>query len=107
MTRPIVPLSQLRGGQRGTLTAVGGERSFRRRLMELGLTPGAEVRVLKVAPLGDPMELEVRGCRLSIRLAEARHLQVERLADAPLPSLRHLFSFSSPPAQEARDGVVP
>lgn len=56
---------------------VGGERAFRRRLMELGLVPGTEVRVEKVAPLGDPLELVARGCRLSIRAAEARAVDVD------------------------------
>lgn len=55
---------------------VGGERAFRRRLMELGLVPGTEVRVEKVAPFGDPLELLARGCRLSIRAAEARAVEV-------------------------------
>lgn len=63
---------------------VKGDRSFRRRLMELGLVPGTEVRVINVAPLRDPLEIEVRGCRLSIRRAEARMLQV--LANTQLPS---------------------
>ena len=61
-----------------TLTSVGGERSFRRRLLELGLVPGTEVWVRKVAPMGDPLELEVRGCRISIRLHEAQQLTVAR-----------------------------
>jgi ferrous iron transport protein A len=55
---------------------VGGERSFRRRLMELGLVPGTEVRVKKVAPLGDPLELLARGCTLSIRKADAHAVTV-------------------------------
>lgn len=55
---------------------VGGERAFRRRLMELGLVPGTEVRIAKIAPLGDPLELVARGCRLSIRAAEARAVDV-------------------------------
>jgi Fe2+ transport system protein FeoA len=55
---------------------VGGERAFRRRLMELGLVPGTEVRVEKVAPFGDPLELVARGCRLSIRATEARAVDV-------------------------------
>jgi ferrous iron transport protein A len=59
------------------VTRVGGERAFRRRLMELGLVPGTEVRVEKVAPLGDPLELSARGSRLSIRRAEARAVDVE------------------------------
>jgi len=50
---------------------VGGERSFRRRLMELGLVPGTRVRLVGVAPLGDPMQLLIRGCNLSIRRSEA------------------------------------
>lgn len=56
---------------------VGGERSFRRRLMELGLVPGTAVRVEKVAPLGDPLELSTRGCRISIRKREAKAVDVE------------------------------
>ena len=56
---------------------VGGDRPFRRRLMELGLVPGTLVSVEKVAPLGDPLELSVRGCRLSIRRAEAAAVAVD------------------------------
>jgi ferrous iron transport protein A len=56
--------------------AVGGERAFRRRLMELGLVPGTAIRMTKVAPMGDPIELLVRGCRLSIRRQEADLLMV-------------------------------
>lgn len=55
---------------------VGGERSFRRRLLEMGLVAGTEVRVLAVAPLGDPLELEARGGRLSIRRREAALITV-------------------------------
>lgn len=47
--------------------------------MELGLVPGTTVSVEKVAPLGDPLELRARGCTLSIRAAEARAVDVERL----------------------------
>jgi Fe2+ transport system protein FeoA len=56
---------------------VGGERAFRRRLMELGLVPGTQVTVQKVAPFGDPLELRARGCTLSIRRAEASAVDVE------------------------------
>jgi ferrous iron transport protein A len=55
---------------------VGGERPFRRRMMELGLLPGTRVEVVRVAPLGDPIELRVRGCLLSIRREEARCIGV-------------------------------
>jgi ferrous iron transport protein A len=55
---------------------VGGERPFRRRLMELGILPGTVIVVVRVAPLGDPIELSVRGCLLSIRRGEARSITV-------------------------------
>jgi Fe2+ transport system protein FeoA len=58
------------------VVAVRGPRAFRRRLLELGLLPGTVVRKQKVAPLGDPIELSVRGTRLSIRRAEARGIEV-------------------------------
>ena len=57
---------------------VGGERAFRRRLMELGLVPGTKVEMVGVAPLGDPIELLVRGCSLSIRRGEALWVSVQR-----------------------------
>jgi Fe2+ transport system protein FeoA len=59
---------------------VGGEGSFRRRLMELGLVPGTRVELVGVAPLGDPLELLVRGASLSIRRAEAESIRIAVLA---------------------------
>jgi ferrous iron transport protein A len=76
-------LEQTGLGQVVTVAHVGGERSFRRRLMELGLLPGARVEVVGVAPLGDPIELLVRGSSLSIRRAEAREVSVVALEMAP------------------------
>lgn len=62
--------------ERVSITAVGGARSFRRRLMEMGLVPGTQVAVVNIAPLGDPLELDVRNSRLSIRRAEAAQISV-------------------------------
>jgi ferrous iron transport protein A len=67
-----------------TIARVGGERAFRRRLLELGLVPGTRVEVLRVAPLGDPVELLVRGASLSIRRAEASVVHVAPLGSRPL-----------------------
>jgi Fe2+ transport system protein FeoA len=67
-------------GEAVTVETVGGDRGFRRRLMELGLLPGTQVSVVRVAPLGDPVELRVRGSSLSIRRAEAREVRVARAA---------------------------
>jgi ferrous iron transport protein A len=75
-TSSELPLADAPLGEPFLVTEVGGERGFRRRLMELGLVPGTEVRVEKVAPLGDPLELVARGCSLSIRAAEARAVRV-------------------------------
>jgi len=69
-------LAETRIGQVVTVEHVGGEGSFRRRLMELGLVPGTRIEVVGVAPLGDPIELLVRGSSLSIRRAEAQGVSV-------------------------------
>jgi ferrous iron transport protein A len=56
--------------------AVEGDRAFRRRIMEMGLVPGTPVRVVAVAPLGDPISIELRASRLSIRKQEAQQVRV-------------------------------
>lgn len=72
----VTTLSKLPLRSRAKILRVGGAPGFRRRLMELGLVPGTPVEVVRIAPLGDPMQLLVRGCRLSIRLAEASEVTV-------------------------------
>jgi Fe2+ transport system protein FeoA len=69
-------LMEVEIGKKVTVQTIGGERSFRRRLMELGLTPNTEVELVRIAPLGDPVELRVRGSALSIRRAEAGAIRV-------------------------------
>ena len=71
-----ISLDKLSLGKAGEIQEIFGERSFRRRLMELGLLPGTQVTVLRVAPLGDPIELSVRGSFLSIRRREAADIIV-------------------------------
>ena len=65
-------------GGRAVIRTVGCPRAIRRRLMELGLLPGTEVGVVRRAPLGDPIELRLRGYSLSIRREEASQVTVER-----------------------------
>jgi len=72
----VMPLSNLPLRSRAKVLRVGGQPGFRRRLMEFGLVPGTVVEVVRVAPLGDPVQLLVRGCRLSIRRAEAAEVTV-------------------------------
>ena len=71
-----VPLSDVDLDTPVTVEHIGGERAFRRRLMEMGLVPGTQVIKIHIAPLGDPMELQVRGGRLSIRRHDAETLAV-------------------------------
>ena len=75
----MLTLDQVIPGSGVVVDKVGGARSFRRRLMELGIIPGIKVEVLRIAPFGDPIELSVRGCNLSIRAAEAQQVEVERV----------------------------
>jgi Fe2+ transport system protein FeoA len=70
-------VSNLLPGQSARLVAVGGQGTFRRRLLEMGLLPGTLVRLVRKVEVGGVLELEVRGARLSLRLAEARELSAE------------------------------
>ncbi|RLC59850.1 MAG: hypothetical protein DRI80_11935 [Chloroflexota bacterium] len=72
-----VSLHELKVGQRGIVVRVGGQGPVRRRMMDMGLVAGAEVKVVRVAPLGDPVEFEVKGYHLSLRRSEARNVIVE------------------------------
>ena len=72
MTLDLLPLSQ-----DAVITAVGGEGALRCRLLDMGLIPKTTVRVEKVAPLGDPIELRIRGYALSLRKEDARNIEVE------------------------------
>jgi DtxR family Mn-dependent transcriptional regulator len=76
-------LDQLEPGQRGRVLRLGGDPTIRRRLMEMGVTPGAEVEVERLAPLGDPLEIEVRDYHLSLRKSEAAQILVEPLDIMP------------------------
>ena len=70
-------LREVKVGQTCTVKKLHGEGAVKRRIMDMGLTKGVEVYVRKVAPLGDPMELTVRGYELSIRKADAEMVEVE------------------------------
>jgi ferrous iron transport protein A len=72
----VQTLEQLPIGKVATIHEVGGPRAFRRRLMELGLVPGTNIKTLNIAPFGDPIEIEVRSARLSIRIHEAKRITV-------------------------------
>jgi Fe2+ transport system protein FeoA len=78
-----MPLSLLRPGEAGLVRDVAGEGAFRRRLMDMGFTRGAVVRVIKRAPLGDPIEYCIGGTHVTLREQEAREIAVQQVPPPP------------------------
>ena len=72
-------LRDLNIGKSGRVLTVGGEKAFRRRLLDMGLTPRTVITVKKVAPMGDPIELLLRGYVLTLRLEDAEKITIEEL----------------------------
>ena len=72
-------LHLLEKGQKARVLSVKGHGAIRRRILDMGLIPGSEVKVEGIAPLGDPMALTVKGYRLSVRKSEAAQIEVELL----------------------------
>jgi ferrous iron transport protein A len=70
-------LAELAPGDRGRVVSVAGDADAARRLMDLGLIRGTTVEVVRRAPLGDPMEVKLRGFMLTLRRTEAEHITVE------------------------------
>jgi ferrous iron transport protein A len=72
----IITLSQLTPGQSAKIKKINGKGAIRRRLLDMGLTSGTDIAVIKTSPLGDPVEYLVRGYHLSLRKAEAEMIEV-------------------------------
>ena len=70
-------LKDVKVGQNATVVKLHGEGAVKRRIMDMGITRGVEIHVRKVAPLGDPMELNVRGYELIVRKADAEMIEVQ------------------------------
>lgn len=70
------PLDRLAPGEGGRIARIDADPAITRRLMELGLVPGTEIEMIRTAPLGDPIEVAVRGLRLSLRRSEAGRIHV-------------------------------
>ena len=90
-----VNLNQLKVGQSARIDAVGGE-ALRQHFLDMGVIPGAEATLVKLAPLGDPMELRIHGYELTLRLADA-----ERIAVTPIEKL----SFLPPEADRRLEDI--
>lgn len=70
-------LRELKPGQQGSVTSIGTTGPMKRRIMDMGVTPGVVVKVIKVAPLGDPIEINIRGYELSLRKEEASQIEIK------------------------------
>lgn len=79
-----ITLDKLVPGESGRIKKVHGTGAIRRRLVDMGITSGAEIEMIKLSPLGDPVEYRLRGYHLSLRKSEARTIEVE-LVSNPLP----------------------
>ena len=73
----LISLDQLEKGETGLIKNVTGEGRIRRRLFDMGVTPGAKVTLRKKAPMGDPIEVTIRGYELSLRKVEAALVNIE------------------------------
>ena len=69
-------LKDLQAGKSGIVVSVGGEKTLRRRLLEMGITPGTNITVKKIAPMGDPVELLLRGYVLTLGLEDAKKISI-------------------------------
>ena len=72
-------LDELKIGDSARIVAVGGEGALRCRLLDMGLIPKTNVRLQKIAPMGDPIEIQIRGYELTLRKADAKEIEVELL----------------------------
>lgn len=80
MAKKIV--NDMKIGERAVVTGLGCSGALRRRIIDMGITPGAVVILRKAAPMGDPLEINVRGYELSIRRSEAKEITVETEGEA-------------------------
>ena len=76
MTQTTMTLKNLELGSTAVITAVGGEGSLRQHFLDMGVIPGAEITLIKYAPMGDPMELRIHGYELTLRLADAEKIEI-------------------------------
>ena len=74
-------LRELKIGKSAKIISVGGEGALRQHFLDMGVIPGAELTVIKYAPMGDPLEIEIQGYRLTLRLAEAEQIEIEEIAE--------------------------
>ncbi len=80
-------LRELKVGEKARIMKVGGEGALRQHFLDMGVIPGAELAVIKYAPMGDPIEIEIHGYRLTLRLAEAQEIEIEKIPEFTKPKV--------------------
>lgn len=103
---PREPLAKLRPGDAAVVVDVEGEGAFRRRLLDMGFTKGALVRVIKQAPFGNPVEYCIGGTHVTLRAQEARQIIVERVTPPPACRRRGRWARGTRPGRGLRHGGV-
>ncbi len=81
VTTEHIPLSDLKQGEDAVIVRVGGKGAIKRRMMDMGIVPGSSIRVVRVAPFGDPIEYSIKGYNLSLRKSEAKEIIVELIQE--------------------------
>ena len=82
-------LRDLKVGQSARIKTVGGEGELRQHFLDMGVIPGAELTLVKLAPMGDPMEFQIHGYELTLRLADAEQIEIEEVQKAGAASGRN------------------
>jgi len=88
----VKSLNDLRPGQKGVISRVGGKGQAHRRILDMGVISGTPIEVLRVAPMGDPIEIRVKGYNLTLRKEEAVNIQVELTLGAYYDAFKHGFT---------------
>ena len=78
-------IAELQIGQSAIITKVGGEGALRCRFLDMGLIPGTLVTVRKIAPMGDPIEIRLRGYELTIRMEDAKKIEINQVEETETP----------------------
>lgn len=78
--REIMKLNELKVAKSAVITKVSGQGALRQHFLDMGMVPGAEITLIKTAPMGDPLEYQIHGYELTLRLAEAEKIEIEPIA---------------------------
>lgn len=98
-------LRELKVGEKARILKVGGEGALRQHFLDMGVIPGAELSVIKYAPMGDPIEIEIHGYRLTLRLAEAQEIEIEKIQEFSKPKV--LVNPEISPSSDKKKTVHP